>query len=381
MPDILYAAALDKQLYQDTQLSVAQAQRAAADTLKGQCAALVTACATCLACCNCCVTVQKTPTAKTTEICIQQCLDQCPMHCCAWSLIPDKCGVSGWCTFTFSGNYLLCGAYAGRCGVSCNWTVPTGVCCVQFDMWSPGAISGTGYCCGHSVWGANGSFGSITMAVTPGDVYCLCAGCALCCSVGPSYETYGFRGAPTWIAGCGLVNVCIDAPTPHGLKYFNWDKGMPTSCRAFNCAGGSGQCYCGAFWQCADNSCATCGIICASANDSQPHGRLDGSRPGHYFKVPGSGGGCYCKDTNNYGWYRSIGVPRYPGDINTCSNHCKYASSSTCNGCDWGGGICSPNIPQIPGMGANPTHIMGSCTSAYGGMPKGGAIRMVFICP
>lgn len=383
MPDILYAAALDKQLYQDTQLSVAQAQRSAADTKKSQCASLVTACATCLACCNCCVTVVKTPTAKTTEICIQQCLDRCPMSCTAWDLIPDKCGATGWCTFAFGGNtstYLLCGDYNGRCGRSCNWTVPTGVCCVQFDFWSPGAYGGSGYCCGHSVWGANGSFGSITMCVTPGDVYCLCAGCGLCCQVGPSYQDNGFRGGTTSIVGPGLQNVCIDSPTPHSLKYMVWDKGIPTWCRAFNCGGGSGQCHCGGFWQCADNSCATCGIICMGANDSMPHGRICYAKS-HYFKVRGSGGGCYCKDSNNYGWYRSIGVPRYPGDVGTCSYHCKYATSSTCNGCEWGGGINLNCIPAIPGMGASASHIMGSCTNAYGGYPRGGAVRLVFKCP
>ena len=388
MPDILYAAALDKQLYADSQLAVAQAQRSAADTRKANCASLVQACATCLACCECCVTVVKTPTAKVTEICIQQCLDRCPMSCCAWALIPDKCGQSGWCTFAFGGNtetYVMCGSYRGRCGASCNWTVPSGVCCVQFDFWSPGAQSGSGYCCGHATWGANGSFGSITMPVTEGHTYCLCAGCGVCCQVGPSYNDKGFRGGCTSIIGCNLCNVCIVAPTPHALKYFNWDKGMPTWCRSFNCGGGSGQCFCGGIWQCADNSCATCGVICAGPNDSMPLGRTIAPNS-HYFKVRGSGGGCYCKDTNNYGWYRSIGVPRWPGDANTSSAphngfHCKYATSNTCNGCQWGGEYCMTCTPCIPGMGGAPTHIMGSCTNAYGSYVRGGAVRVVFKCP
>lgn len=395
MPDILYAAALDKQLYADSQLAVAQAQRSAADSRKSSCASLVTACATCLACCQCCVTVVKTPTAKTTEWCIQQCLNQCPMSFEAWSKIP-LCGQlsagtsNDWCTFW------VCDPDYRRCGRCCNWTIPNvnSCVCVQFDMWSPGAYNSSGYCCGHAVWGANGSFGSIVACLPAGCQYTICGGCAICCYAGPDYQGYGHQGSCTKVVGYALCGVCVPSPTPHALKYFFWSqmfRGPATQCRSFNCADGSGQCFCGGMWQCADNSCATCGIIKASANDALPLGTLAGPAggvKGHYYKVKGAGGGCYCKDSNNYGWYATIGVPRFPyiatGGGNTeetgynCSAMCRSASSSTCSGCQWSGGIGGGNKPPIPGLGAGPVHVMGSCTNSYGDSGRMGAVRVSY---
>ena len=57
---------------------------------------------------------------------------------------------------------------------------------------------------------------------------------------------------------------------------------------------------------------------------------------------------------------------------------CKQATSSTCNGCDWAGGISGSNKPPIPGLGAYPNHVMGSCTNSYGDAGRMGAVRVSY---
>lgn len=91
-----------------------------------------------------------------------------------------------------------------RCGTSCNWTVPSGVTRATFQSWGPGAGSGSNCCCGGSPFGANGAYTVVEIDVTPGEIFCLCAGCAYCCF---AYQTsHGGCGAPTCI--CSNTGLC-----------------------------------------------------------------------------------------------------------------------------------------------------------------------------
>ena len=64
----------------------------------------------------------------------------------------------------------------GKC---CQWTVPTTVSCVTFEIWSGGG-GGAGHtccnCCSFSIGGAGGNYAVKTVAVCPGWTYTVCAG-------------------------------------------------------------------------------------------------------------------------------------------------------------------------------------------------------------
>jgi len=84
-----------------------------------------------------------------------------------------------------------------RCQSQCNWTVPTGVTRATFQSWGPGSGSGSNCCCGGSPFGANGAYTVVEIDVTPGEIFCLCSGCAYCC--------YAYQTTP---GSCGS-NTCI----------------------------------------------------------------------------------------------------------------------------------------------------------------------------
>jgi hypothetical protein len=91
-----------------------------------------------------------------------------------------------------------------RCGANCNWTVPTGVTRARFQSWGPGAGTGSNCCCGGAPFGANGAYTTVEIDVTPGEIFCLCAGCAYCCF---AYQTsHGGCGGNTCI--CSNAGLC-----------------------------------------------------------------------------------------------------------------------------------------------------------------------------
>ena len=95
-----------------------------------------------------------------------------------------------------------------RCGSQCNWTVPSGVTNVQFQLWGPGGGTSSNCCCGGNPFGPSGAYAVVQMDVTAGDVYCLCGGCAYCCC--GRQTTPGICGTPTFISGPGLC-ICADS--------------------------------------------------------------------------------------------------------------------------------------------------------------------------
>ena len=105
-------------------------------------------------------------------------------------------------------------ANAGSCteqanGKCCLWTVPAGVSCVTFDIWSGGG-GGAGHtccnCCSFSIGGAGGNYASKTIPVCPGWTYTICAGGSWPCS--KSHTCSAGMGCASFVNGCNLSNFC-----------------------------------------------------------------------------------------------------------------------------------------------------------------------------
>jgi hypothetical protein len=117
-----------------------------------------------------------------------------------WSIIPTG---SGWTT-----GFKVCDTSGFfRCGACCAWTVPGGVTCARFQIWGAGAGSGAAGCCGGSGFGGTGAYASVIIPVTAGNVYTLCAGCALCCYASWN-QTSNANGCASYVTGSGLTNFC-----------------------------------------------------------------------------------------------------------------------------------------------------------------------------
>lgn len=95
-------------------------------------------------------------------------------------------------------------------GTSCTWTVPAGASVAQFQLWGAGG-NGTscdgGGCCSFTSSGGNGEYTYVIMSVTPGDVYCMCAGGGIATTKHNCYSTCACSGCNSFI--CGSNNTCI----------------------------------------------------------------------------------------------------------------------------------------------------------------------------
>lgn len=69
-----------------------------------------------------------------------------------------------------------------RCGNACAWTVPSGTKQVIFEIWGPGGHGLHARCCTSHPGGRTGAYGRKCVQVSGGEIYDVCAGCALCCS-------------------------------------------------------------------------------------------------------------------------------------------------------------------------------------------------------
>ena len=112
-----------------------------------------------------------------------------------------------------------------RCDRSCNFTVPSGVTRVQFQLWGPGGGTSGQCCCGGSPFGPSGAYTAVRLNVTAGEIYCICTGCAYCCYA--NQTTPGAQGSNTWICGPGL-STCADSGNSC-YCYWNQDLGSTSS--------------------------------------------------------------------------------------------------------------------------------------------------------
>lgn len=393
MPDILYAAALDKQLYANSQLEVATTQATQRENERTTKLQDIVACQTCYNCisqccqaawddCQTCIAQLNAPQATD----LQQRIIACPGAVSLWCEIPDKTGDAGWTTF-----WVCDTSGYKRCGNNCNWTVPSNVICAQFDMWGPGAMSYGHQCCGGSPYGANGTFVSVTMPVCPGETWCMCAGCAYCCYIGGNNEVGDARGIPGFntsiqssctsaITNCYACQcsyqITAPAAQPRSIAYYSWCRGMPVWCRVtFNCAGGTGQCWCNASSYCYSNSCATCCELGGFNTNNYGHGVPN--RPcSSMYSVPGQTG-WMCLDTNNYGYHRTLGVPRFAYTHANCAHLCHNFSSNTCGGCNCSHAFGNGSMGW-PGQGGHSVHTMGGCCGPRGDSGRMGAVRITY---
>lgn len=98
---------------------------------------------------------------------------------------------------------------------SCSWTVPTGVCCLTFEIWGAGGGGGARCCCGcyrAGVGGSGGGYSKKTISTTPGTVYSICVGAGgMQPTVGSCtghYCCFGGDGQTTYVTGTGLSSFC-----------------------------------------------------------------------------------------------------------------------------------------------------------------------------
>lgn len=145
---------------------------------------------------------------------------RCPSNTTLWNTYIPMCITSGTvlnvCDTT--GNF--------RCGACCQWTVPAGVTRAQFQLWGAGAGTGGGSCCNRVLPGSTGAYAIVTIPVTAGCQYTICAGCALSCY---SQDPSAFSGCnitdgcASFVTGFGLTNLCAEGARG-GMCHFacNW---------------------------------------------------------------------------------------------------------------------------------------------------------------
>lgn len=277
-------------------------------------------------------------------------------------------------------------------GTNCTWTVPSGVTCARFQLWGAGQGSNPGCCCGGSPGGSNGAYTEMTIKVTPGDAYTICAGCsqsgACCCSA----YTPGY-GCMSYVTGNGIC--CLKAD---GEFCYN------TNCESFRCvkvctgsAGGgcwywgsqyctnSGHCWCSQGEYCAVG-CATCGVVpiyancwtsgggqyCNCATTACEVAGMTGETMGMRGII---GGGCF--DTNHYGYH--IRPPIVDADTglqfsDTCGCYCQQMQGGSCCG-----GVYAISWSAHPGHGGFATHVMGGANQFYGMPGKGGLVQVSWV--
>ena len=276
-------------------------------------------------------------------------------------------------------------------GASCTWTVPAGATCARFQLWGAGQGSNPGCCCGGSPGGANGAYAEMTIKVTPGDSYIICAGCsqgsACCCSAyDPGY------GCMSYVTGNGIC--CLKAD---GEFCYN------TNCESFRCvkvctgSAGSGcwywgsqyctnagHCWCSKGEYCAVG-CSTCGVVPVYGNCWTSGGGqycscattacdvYSGEAWGHRGLI---GGGCF--DTNHYGYHiRPPSIDADSGKMFADSTGCYCLGNWTSGNCC--GGVLANGWGAHPGMGGYGTHVMGGANQFYGGLGKGGMVQVSWV--
>lgn len=411
MADILYYAALDKYLYQDMQLAAASDQKNRANDRLAAAKVTLTNCTTCAGCCLCCLCCAECDKrdrqqALDTINCINATIRMTPTDTDNWETLydnrkfpSDNCssydgffcvGDPTACAYDPQDEACLnsccctCGCPSGgyyRCGGCYQWTVPTGVCCIEAEIWGAGAWTTGGCCCGGSPFGMSGSFIFAQLAVCPGEVLCFCAGCAACCTCACSNGASIMQNSGSTFCGPGF-RFCASGAT-------TWNQNQTTNNYAYGsyccrragspaCIGApDGGCWCnnGQNW-CQD---ATCGLqggpIPMGVGMNYPCICYDGTTrtsPAWVVGIPGMHG-CWCYNSSNYGYYMS---PPIPGFVNV-SQCCLSHTSNGCHGCNCRA-ECGFN--PWPGQGGTRSVAMNTQTSCKGDNGRTGWIRVRYCC-
>ena len=288
-------------------------------------------------------------------------------------------------------NYLkVCGgSWRSGEGATCTWTVPAGATCARFQVWGAGMGSNPGCCCGGSNGGSHGAYAEMTIKVTPGDQYVMCAGCAcsiMCCSnVTPGY------GCMSGVTGNGICCLKADGEFCYNGNCYNLSCTRVKSGHAgASCwywgstyCTNSGHCWCSYSEYCAVG-CSTCGVV-----EIYPNCWTDGG--GQFCNCATTAcvitdGGCYghrglygggCTDTNHYGYHVRAPVIDADTGLMFADNQgcfCFYFTSGTCCG-----GTLATGWTKHPGMGGTATHVMGGANQFYGEYGTGGMVQVSWV--
>ena len=114
----------------------------------------------------------------------------------------------GFCCQNCANNGDCCEQSNGRC---CQWTVPTGVTSVTFEIWSGGGGGAGHTCCNNcsfSIGGAGGNYASKTIVTSPGCLYTVCAGGSWPCE--KSHTCTASMGCRSFVTGHNLSNFCVN---------------------------------------------------------------------------------------------------------------------------------------------------------------------------
>lgn len=276
----------------------------------------------------------------------------------------------------YSNSLKVCAVdYNVGAGATCTWVVPVGVTQAKFQVWGAGSGTNPGCCCGGSSFGGNGAYSELTIGVTAGDSYSICAGCScsMCCcsSSAPGYACM------SGVTGNGICCLKADGASYCNSTAFNYTT-MATvggcCCRFQNpyCTT-SGSCWC-SYGEYCGGSCATCGIMpihpdCTNSRTWCACGTATKEIYKNGFN-PLHGGGCL--DSNLYGYHL-----RPPAlDSDTCKAYtggcvCATFTSESCHG-----GYLGASWTRHPGMGGASTHVMGGANSHYGQPGAGGMVKV-----
>lgn len=299
------------------------------------------------------------------------------------------------------GNLLVTDTDGYSNGAYCAWTVPAGATLAKFTLWGPGASSGASQCCGFTPSGATGAVAVVITPVTPGEVYCLCAGCAdtwappvcVCASWCPGGVARG-EGVASRIFGPGMCNVCAEGGRPSifaNVKARAQCMGYGTS---FNCcrwthypySSTGGSCICNDYMVCFAGSCDSCGPMGALYDRER---NAYGTSRGMVYRIPSIFQG-YDYTSDNYGcFYTVLPYDATPGTTNSgydcrCLVNTNYSvTSPSCHAAGIGihrkkeGGTAY--VSCVPGLGGYFTHAMGGCTSLCGDNGRNGAVCVQWI--
>ena len=257
----------------------------------------------------------------------------------------------------------MCVQYiAATCGATCDqkttnygyyqypdWTIPTGVSEVIFEIWGGGGGGGSGCCCTYGIPGGSGAYAYKKLSgvqVVAGCSYDIEIGMGGCGFTGP---TCGDAGGKTYITGHNMTNFCAD--------------------------GGAAGC------SCCHLCCCTWKVI-----DS---GSCPGGCCAPYY---GADGGWYGNPGAGYKWEHDTGcfnkqqIP-YPGGLVNGRGGWLPTIQCECYGCgycnmhfggaqlQWGGSYSENNY--IPGLGGFSAWTKGGgCCRATNGYP--GLVRISY---
>jgi len=312
---------------------------------------------------------------ETIEGNVADILNCCPWDPTGWAGIPlldqTAVGTNYICVYDSSSGYV-------RCNADCTWTVPAGASKVQFQIWGAGATGGAAQCCGGAPHGQNGSFAAVIINACPGCQYVLCAGCAVCCYAQPG-ESGGSAGGTSYVTGAGLTNFCAMGGCSSLYCHMGALHNGSYSCCRFhgndNPSANSGGCICATNrWWCADNSCASCGLMEYVCGKSKYYGSVTAEFGG--ADVLGLAGvySRACWDTNIYGYYQAAPMIGIDHTKRTGSDCCMtWTSGECCGGCKCN---ASNGIYCWPGQGHHGVHTMSENTCYYGDSGRGGMVRV-----